>query len=369
MIVENLKARIIIVIFSVVMAVLYVLPNFTTLPKDWWFRKDKLNYGLDIQGGAHLIYGVDVEGVLAEKASREARSIAGDFKSKNITVDSVTVSDDKKAIVINYSQASEQPKILKHLEEFYGTLLQVMDSSDHQITLHFLESRIVDYRQQIIRQAIEVIRNRVDEFGVAEPIIAAQGDDRILVQLPGLKDPARAKELINRTARLSFHIVTGWDGLPPQKTLEKLQGLIADAEKAGNYALGKDKMTYSQYFKRINEDLKGKIPDGTMVAFEKARNATDITVGKTPYLLLKDSDLGGDQLEDASVGPGDDGAPQVNFHFDPDGRRKFADSMATSIVKWRSFSTTSCNRRRIFKAASTAIRRESLSAAAIIRRL
>jgi preprotein translocase subunit SecD len=180
-------------------------------------------------------------------------------------------------------------------------------------------------RSQIIRQAIEVIRNRVDEFGVAEPMIAAQSDNRIMVQLPGLKDPARAKELINRTARLSFNIVS--DKMPREKVI----ALIAEAEKKGNYALGKDGMSYSQYIRRLNDDLAGKIPDNTMVAFEKDQNAADITAGKVAYLMEKDTDLGGEQLEDASVVGGQYGEPEVNFRFNTEGRIKFAEITGKNV--------------------------------------
>lgn len=325
MIIENLKARIIIVILAAIVAILYILPNFTTLPNNWWFKKDKLNYGLDIQGGAHLIYGVDVHGVMAEKIARLSRSLADELKTKNIPVESVKPGDERESLVISYSDPSVKDKALKYVEDTHGTVLQIMDSNDKQIVAKFMDSKVEEYRQQIIRQAIEVIRNRVDEFGVSEPMIAAQGADRILVQLPGLKDPARAKELINRTARLSFQIVS--DQMPEAKLAE----IIAETEKAGNYALGKDGLSYSQYIKRLNDDIRKKLPDNTIVAFEKAPNAADITAGKIPYLLVKDIDLGGEQLEDASVMPGEYGQPEVTFRFDPEGRRRFAEITGKNV--------------------------------------
>src|ERR1700722_20792795 len=106
--IENLNTRIAVVFLSIVMAVLYILPNFTTLPKDWWFKKEKLNYGLDIQGGAHLIYGVDVPGVLAEKTARLARSLTGDLKNKGITTDKVEPGTDHDSIVISYSDPTQK---------------------------------------------------------------------------------------------------------------------------------------------------------------------------------------------------------------------------------------------------------------------
>lgn len=326
MIIENLKARVIIAVVAIVFAVLYVLPNFTTLPKNWWFKKDKLNYGLDIQGGAHLIYGVDVHGVMIEKVARMSRGLVDELKTRNIAVESVKPSDDKESLIITLADPSAKDKALKYLEDYHGTVLQVMDSTDKTITAKFLETKIEEYRQQIIRQAIEVIRNRVDEFGVSEPMIAAQGADRILVQLPGLHDPAKAKELINRTARLSFQIVSN------EMQPAKLQELINETEKAGGYALGKNGMAYSQYIRRLNDDIQKKLPENTMVAFERAEGAADITVGKVPFLLNKDVDLGGEQLEDAFVTQNNEyNTPQVSFKFDAEGRRRFADITGKNV--------------------------------------
>jgi preprotein translocase subunit SecD len=325
MIIESLRARVVIAVIAIVMAVLYILPNFTTLPKGWWFKKDKLNYGLDIQGGAHLIYGVDVKGVMVEKIARTARSIGEELKTKKIDVTGVKPSEDRDAVIVTLANPAQKDPVVKYLDDMYGTTLQVTESNDKEVSVKFLDSRVEEFRQQIIRQAIEVIRNRVDEFGVAEPMIAAQGTDRILVQLPGLKDPAQAKELINRAARLSFQIVS--DAMPEAK----VQEIITGAEKAGNYALGKDGLSYSQYIKRLNDDIRKKLPDNTIVAFEKAPNATDITAGKIPYVLSKDVDLGGEQLEDASVRPGEYGQPEVNFRFDPEGRRKFAELTGKNV--------------------------------------
>src|SRR3984957_14918835 len=136
--IENLNTRIAVVFLSIVMAVLYILPNFTTLPKDWWFKKEKLNYGLDIQGGAHLIYGVDVHGVLAEKTSRLARSLTSDFKAKSINVESIKTGDDHESLIIGLADPSQKEKVVKYLEDYQAsTGLQVLDSNDKTVTARF----------------------------------------------------------------------------------------------------------------------------------------------------------------------------------------------------------------------------------------
>src|SRR5580698_1922155 len=100
MIIENLKGRVFVVVLAFLGAILYVLPNFTTLPKNWWFKKEKLNYGLDIQGGAHLIYGVDVHGVMIEKIARMSRGLADELKTKKLDVTSVKPTQEGESLVI-----------------------------------------------------------------------------------------------------------------------------------------------------------------------------------------------------------------------------------------------------------------------------
>ena len=98
--------------------------------------------------------------------------------------------------------------------------------------LSYYDTRVADIKSQAIAQAIEVVRNRIDEFGVSEPLISAQGEDRILIQLPGIEDSKQAKELIQKTARLEMAIVS------EEITPDKLAPLVEAAEKKGNYFLG-----------------------------------------------------------------------------------------------------------------------------------
>lgn len=337
--IENYKLRIGIFIATLVATIIYLLPNFVTLPKNWIFPTDKLNYGLDIQGGANLIYGVDVKGVLAEKTKRMGRALEDEFKEKSIPFESIKTTEGNRSLIISFSDPSAKSKIEALLQKNHGTVLQELTSSDRSIEVQYYQSQVEQYRSQIIKQAIEVIRNRVDQFGVAEPIIQAQGSDHIQVQLPGLKDPTRAKELINRAARLDFQIVS--EKIP----VEKLNQMIQAVEKKGNYRLakvgqsGKDSKTgieqlnYAQYVKRVNDDLAPQLPKDTAIAFEKAPEAANIEAGRVPYLLQTDTDLSGDLLDDAYVGYGQYGEPEVDFRFGTEGRRKFAQLTGANVQR------------------------------------
>lgn len=326
---EGLKGRTTLVFLCVVFAVIYLLPNFVNLPKGWWLHKKPLNYGLDIQGGAHLVYGVDVKGVLTERTERTARAITSDLKNKKIdaTVTAVGTGDQKNAIKIESKSEGERKAVVGVLQDEYSTLLQIISENGNVVEAKYIDAVMETWREQIIAQAIEVIRNRVDEFGVAEPVIAAQGRDRILVQLPGLTDPARAKELINKTAKLTFRIVD------ETKRPDEVAAMVTEVEKANNFSITSEGMTYAKYFKKVNELLKDKLPPNTMVGFEKAQNATSMEAGKIAYLLRTDQDVSGDLLEDAYLSFGQYNEPEVQFRFGTEGRRLFGELTGANVNK------------------------------------
>lgn len=317
-------------------SLIYVLPTFVKVGPDWIFTKQKINYGLDIQGGLQLVMGVDVKNVIAERIKRTSFSLKKDFEDRGLKVEQPKVGDDN-LIQLAAASPADAEKVEKFLEKDYGTLLQVIKRDGNNFTLQLLETRAQEMRKQIVEQSIEVIRNRIDQFGVSEPSIAAQGSDRILVQLPGLKDAAQAKDLINRTALLHFRPVYNKGEYADQgKGRQLLMGIIAEAEKAGGYTLGKDKeakggLKYSDYVARINQDLKAKLPPNTMIVFGKDESAVDIQAGRVPHLVETDNDLSGGDLEDASVRPDQYGNPEVNMSFGPEGRQKFAEMTEKNV--------------------------------------
>lgn len=324
--IEGLKGRGVVVFLFLFFCVIYLLPNFVKLPEGWWFHKKKINYGLDIQGGAHLVYGVDVKGVLTERTERMSRTLAEELKERGIAAEVEVKGERKEILQITGKTPEDRAKVSQFLDDQYSAWLQVISDSGTTVEARYYDAKMAEFREQVIGQAIEVIRNRVDEFGVAEPVIAQQGADRIVVQLPGLSDPGRAKELINKTAKLDFRMVE------ESVTSEQVQNWITEAEKQGGFTLGKD-MRYAEYVKKINEALKDKLPPKTMIAFEKLGNATSMEAGKRPWLLRTDTDVSGDQLEDAHVGYGEFGDPNVVFAFNPEGRRKFATLTGNNIGK------------------------------------
>lgn len=317
--IQNLRRRWIITIVVFFIGVIYCLPNFTAISEKSFLPKTKMTMGLDIQGGIHLVMGVDVDTVVEERTVRMARSLQADLKDQNIEGVTATPVSDNKEISLTYTDKAVAEKVKDRINTGYPSMLQVLNDDGKTITVSYYEAYVLQMKKDIVEQAIEVIRNRIDEFGVSEPAISAQGTDRILVQLPGLKDAAGAKDLINRTAKLDFRVVSTDVGG------DKLQSMINEAEAKGSYKLGVGGLTYNEYIKRLNVDLKDQLPPLTRIVFEKLESADSLEAGRQPFLVKTDSNLGGDQLEDASVKPDQYGKPEVAFQFSPEGRRGFAD--------------------------------------------
>lgn len=328
--IENIKARLAIVVVVLLLGTIWVLPNFVNFQEnDWWFTKEKIVYGLDIQGGLHLVLQANVNEVFAEKASRVAESIKKDLSERGLKLPSLQVNpNNSNELVAAYELPEDVQQVTDYLDEYYPNVLQVIDDANDKLTIRFLDAYITQEKSRVVGQAIEVIRNRIDEFGVAEPSITSQGENRILVQLPGIQNANRAKELINRTARLEFRIVDQ-EALSP----EQMMSLISKAEKEGGYELGKDGLSYSQYVERLNADLKSELPENREILFEKAPSAKSMEAGKLPRLVTASSDFTGDQLEDAFVSQDEFGAPVVNFRVSVTGRKDLGELTGNNVNK------------------------------------
>lgn len=317
---ENLTSRIWLAIAGVVLIAVFLGPNFINTEKVWWPTQRKLNYGLDIQGGLHLVMGVDVAGVVKEQGTRQVASLKAEYEREKIPVSDVVLTKPEEGEF--EVRGADVARVKDYMETRYSTMLQLLSSSGETLTYRYYDAYLTDFKQKVIHQGIETIRNRIDEFGVAEPSIQQQGADRILVQLPGMADAERAKQLVNTAAKLDFMMVSS-------ETPPNLAELIAEAEKAGQYSL-KD-MKYTAYIERLNKDLEGKIPAKTVVYFQRSENAENIEAGRIPYLLQTDTNLGGGDLTDAFVSFDQYGVPEVSLRFNAAGATSFRDLTTANV--------------------------------------
>ena len=172
----------------------------------FWAHKG-LNLGLDLQGGLHLILQVETDKVIENELVRTKDGLALEFKKERLKVSSIAVELPQSLKITAASSADKdaiQAYIKKELENFEESGLLSMGNS---FTITLKDNLISYWKENAVKQALLTIRNRIDEYGVAEPIIQRQGKDRIIIELPGVKDLQRAIDLIGRTAELRFQLV------------------------------------------------------------------------------------------------------------------------------------------------------------------
>ncbi len=312
---SSLNWRIFTICVVVLLGLVTIAPNFVAVPEDSFLAKSKIRYGLDIQGGTHLVMGVEVEEVLVQQLHRIGESIQKQVAEEKLTVKDVQSHPGDRNRVDLDIEPQDSAKIRAYIEKNYNSVS--VSEEGGKLVLSTVDTFSQEKKRDTVNQAIETIRNRIDQFGVSEPSITAQGSDRILIQLPGIADAARAKDLINKTARLEFMLV--------DNTRVEFDTLIPEAQKKGNYTLGEKGLKYPEYVKRINEDLASKLPPKTKILFSKNDNVESIEKGHMPYLVRTDTDLGGQNLRDTAIHMNQYNQPEVSLSFDGGGTQKFAD--------------------------------------------
>lgn len=263
---KSLRWKLILYAAITIFAILLLLPTLTAqLPS--WFTKviptDKIHLGLDLQGGMYLLLTVEGEKAVESYVEQIKNNLKDELKERGIPVGKLEAEKPDR-IVLEFSGAKE--KVDNLLSQRFTMLRELSSSSEGGIwkTRLVLDSRETDYvKKRAIDQALEIIRNRIDQFGVAEPEITLQGTDQILVQLPGIKDPQRAINLIGQTALLEFKLV----------------------DEEGE----------------VDEALKGNIPPGDMILYQRSVDPQTGAVRKIPFLLKEKTLMTGEFIKDARV--------------------------------------------------------------------
>ena len=190
------------------LAMLFALPNLlpgSVLDKlPAWYQASRINLGLDLRGGAHFLLEVDLRSVLNERLTNLTDSVRGELRKQQIAFKDVNVVNGT-AVDVVLRDESQRGKAIEALRTIDPSL-QVAGQGD-TIQLSFSNVDLVRRKKEVIDQSIEILRRRVDETGTIEPTITRQGDDRILLQVPGIKDTTDLKRKINQTAKLTFHLV------------------------------------------------------------------------------------------------------------------------------------------------------------------
>jgi len=321
--------RFVVLMLLIVVSTLALVPTAFNLPAEKWSLSKKMNYGLDLQGGLYMVLGIDFNKVYRDEvvgSFRRAESYmsGAGFKLRTGALNTSDASDPTQELIVetgDVNQASDK------LIEFFGYTRRLVSKNGQSLIFGLGREYRSEIEDTAVSRSIEVIRNRIDEFGVTEPEIMSQGEDRIVVQLPGVKDIDRAKELIGRTAKLEFRFVN--DDVPEAK----LNELLERAKKSGiEYKKGQ---RFSEWVYQVNEHIKADIPTGYLLFFSKTVSKTTNEITElVPYLLEQDAPLTGDELQEASVRiDQQQNRPYVSLDFKSSGAKIFEEITGKNIGK------------------------------------
>jgi len=255
-----------------------------------------INLGLDLKGGTHLVMQVNIDDALKTEIDQAAERLKNQAREGNLPAPTTRRLEDDRSFVA-VPPADGAPGDYENLGK---TFLPDFDSSRtaEGIVFKLKPSAITALEQQTVAQSVETIRNRVDELGVTEPIVAPQGADRIVIQLPGVDDPERVKDIIKTTAQLQFRIL---EGTPASTEQQVLQSLSAD--------------------QRNQVDI---LPGDAVDAFGRV-------TGRQYYALQKAVPVTGTDLKTARVTKGELGQPTVGFSMTAEGSVKFGSLTGNNI--------------------------------------
>ena len=208
------KIRIFLISLFTLIFVYLTLSNFIKVDNGWLDKK--INLGLDLQGGSYLLLEIDNQPVIVQKLQNTVSILRKYFKDNNIFFKNLRIIDDESIVFEIENNQIEQIKSL--LEDKNGNINPYYSQyksyqfdlliSDNQFQLDFSKFGLIEIKNSSLNQALEIVRRRIDEVGTNEPNIVKRGNDRILVELPGLDDPMRVKNLLGKTANLTFRFVT-----------------------------------------------------------------------------------------------------------------------------------------------------------------
>ena len=287
--------------------------------------KSKINLGLDLQGGLYMVLGIDFKKVYRDEVQTYVRKIETLLKDQEIgmtigAVDTSDLNDPKQSLILN--NVSDIDAAKKKMKEMFGNTIRITQEEGPRIQIGLAHAIKTQIEEQSVGKSIEVIRNRIDEFGVTEPEIIAQGEDRIVVQLPGVRDIERAKELIGNTAKLEFKIVN--DTIAPAT----LQTWMDKSRAAG--IIYKKGEKFSEYIKKMNEFLASDLPVGHELAFEKSSTVDESL--NIPYVIEATPRITGDDLADARVLIDQQkNQPYVSMEFKTAGAKRFEEATGANI--------------------------------------
>ncbi len=265
--------------------------NLISASPDWLsnINANPMFLGLDLRGGVHFLLEVDMDAAVKKTLDKKSGDIKRDLRNNQIRFGSVDI--DNGSILIQLRDQATANQVLAQLNKDFPKINAAIDGNTSNVRVTITPDEMETIKEAAVKQNILTLHNRVNELGVAEPIIQQQGPDRIVVELPGVQDTARAKDILGRTATLEVRMV--------------------DDDRDA-----------------MNQAMSGSVPAGDQLLDEVNAGGT---VSK--ILVKNDVELTGDNINDAQPGFDENGSPAVNISLDSTGAAIFKQVTADNIGK------------------------------------
>jgi len=297
---NSLKFRSVLVLFCLLLSFFAIAPTLMqgSLPQWWTDTFRPIQLGLDLQGGMHLVLGVDVDKAVESRIDTIIDQTETRLREKDTIFKRIERRQGDRLVVLVYDEAEGAKVDALMADEFPSLEAETFTGDGGYIEKHFRlsDNEIENIKDYAVRQALETMRNRIDQFGVSEPTLQRQSGNRILIQLPGVEDPERAIALLGKTARLEFKMVD---------------------ETAS-----------------IQDAVAGKLPEGMELLYERNVNKATGAVKETPLVVYDKTVLTGDLLSDANVRIDTRfNEPYVSITFNAVGAKRFDQVTAANVGK------------------------------------
>lgn len=313
---KKIRGRLLLLLLVVVASLVCFLPSYQpayqALPG--WVKavlpNKGITLGLDLQGGIHMVMEVEEARAVEIAVDRTVTALQDHLVDKKIPVESVKRTGPE-VITIQFQNADLKAQIQKLIDDYPTFTERESAGSATSLVWELRDAESKRIKDSAINQALETIRNRIDQFGVAEPVVQRQGLNQIVVQLPGVKEPKRAKDLIKETALLEF------------KMLDEDNQMRVDLPAR----IPRDKEA------EVLQQFESKLPEGDQILFERVVDKDTGREYRIPYLVKKRVMLTGDVLSDARVSIGQFNDPYVSITFDSRGGQEFERITGENVKK------------------------------------
>ncbi|MBU0960195.1 MAG: protein translocase subunit SecD, partial [Proteobacteria bacterium] len=324
----SLKLKISALIFLVILSIITIIPSFYASTPDWWKKymaPEGLRLGLDLQGGMHLVLQVNLDKAQEDSLELAATELKDSLKEQSISA--VRTKSAPGTVLFTLPNSSAVDTVNSVVADSFPNINVKVDAKEGsfpKISITLKDSEIDYIRTHAVEQSLEIIRNRIDQFGVAEPVIIRQGEAEIVIQLPGIRDPKRAIDLIGKTAQLEFKRVADAAGLN--------LGLLAEEIRTAGQWNGT--WTNTEEVEKLNRALQNRLPKDTKIYIEKDTDSQTNKEIIRPILLEEKILMTGEMVKNAQVRISNQfNEPYVSIDFTAKGGNVFAKLTEANVGK------------------------------------